>query len=985
MGDTGRTIHRIMGFLCILCGLSFSLFAVNLESSLCSMENTLTCTSTQIPLQFSGGNVNPVTFASGHAGQAVVLNRAQYLFSPRYTFDAPSGTIGYWFKFDDAMQAKMTAPIGLFTFFQMGSGNDLFKIIYKTTGEIIVQGVQSTGPLSTDRLTWSYGLRKPISVQEWHHIAFSWQRMGDGVPDVVKVFIDGEELRKVNFHFETPQRGLQATWEPGHIAKLGIWGPANFYLGYGSALFGEVRIDDISFSPDFSSLICPDCSRIGSVVVFRKPLFTDKGEFSVLLPSTKPRISEVISEVRLRATPGEYEPVSFAVFSKNSPLNAITAQVSSLTSASRGVIDASQIDLRVVKVWNRAGLGSASGAGSALGRSKLRWSEFGIDDRGILDANMLVYNDQENLQALERYNADGSYVPPSISTTFLTSIGRGESKQFWVTVHVPAGTAPGEYIGRITLRSPNLATPLVIPIHVEVLPFLLDEPALVRSIYYRNFLDIGDLPAVGSQGYEKVSVERFSHELDDIRAHGFNGIQVASTRMSREGIEAAFRIVRQKGFVMADQLQVKSGLTLAEQIQIAQINGFDPIIYGPDEANGYTEDTFYNHLLRIKTIHDDGGKILNSLVWGTAVAYETAASELYDIQFPARGPLTVDINNAEIRNAVLLVNGKVRGTFVRGEFVRGQKRFGIRDAQSFPAVLEANYEGGNLVQGVLLGARLTNVEVVSGIPLRRAKPEIVTTSPDYAVIALPNEPHDGRGFERYINILNGREGDKLQAREMYYWQLGTDQILYSRYNTGVLAYLMRDYIYGYKPYAYAHQGAPGIGYGSPYDTFDSSFFEAGDGYTTSQMAVYPSQQGPIPTLEWEAVREGIDDLRYLTTLENSLDELRGVNPGLEQQLRRELGVAIDPYRHLNSWRFMSGDDFSRLRLTVIDLIQRSRLALGEGVIDSGVAFVPTVVDDCVDERDIDMSLFVHGQSGVVAKHLKLFAKGWHRNSRGERC
>ena len=32
------------------------------------------------------------------------------------------------------------------------------------------------------------------------------------------------------------------------------------------------------------------------------------------------------------------------------------------------------------------------------------------------------------------------------------------------------------------------------------------------------------------------------------------------------------------------------------------------------------------------------------------------------------------------------------------------------------------------------------------------------------------------------------------------------------------------------------------------------------------MYAYPTAGGPLPTLRWEAFREGVDDVRYLTTL-----------------------------------------------------------------------------------------------------------------------
>ncbi len=41
-----------------------------------------------------------------------------------------------------------------------------------------------------------------------------------------------------------------------------------------------------------------------------------------------------------------------------------------------------------------------------------------------------------------------------------------------------------------------------------------------------------------------------------------------------------------------------------------------------------------------------------------------------------------------------------------------------------------------------------------------------------------------------------------------------------------------------------------------------------------QMTTYPAQDGIIDTLQWEAAREGVDDIRYITNLKTYLRELK---------------------------------------------------------------------------------------------------------------
>lgn len=59
-------------------------------------------------------------------------------------------------------------------------------------------------------------------------------------------------------------------------------------------------------------------------------------------------------------------------------------------------------------------------------------------------------------------------------------------------------------------------------------------------------------------------------------------------------------------------------------------------------------------------------------------------------------------------------------------------------------------------------------------------------------------------------------------------------------------------------------------YGNPFDDFDGAHSE--------WCATYPMSDGDIlPSLRWEAMREGVDDLKYITTLEDILVECYKIN------------------------------------------------------------------------------------------------------------
>jgi hypothetical protein len=55
--------------------------------------------------------------------------------------------------------------------------------------------------------------------------------------------------------------------------------------------------------------------------------------------------------------------------------------------------------------------------------------------------------------------------------------------------------------------------------------------------------------------------------------------------------------------------------------------------------------------------------------------------------------------------------------------------------------------------------------------------------------------------------------------------------------------------------------------GRPWDDFDSKVYR-------SVCYTYPTVDGVVGTLQWEAVREGIDDMRYLATLRATIEAAR---------------------------------------------------------------------------------------------------------------
>jgi len=113
---------------------------------------------------------------------------------------------------------------------------------------------------------------------------------------------------------------------------------------------------------------------------------------------------------------------------------------------------------------------------------------------------------------------------------------------------------------------------------------------------------------------------------------------------------------------------------------------------------------------------------------------------------------------------------------------------------------------------------------------------------------------------------------QLQNREVYfYWPAHMEKPNLSRVLAGL--YLWKTGAAGIQPYCYQH--LPKYPF-SPFNDFDewepNSDLGPNPRVFRDHMVTYPSKNGPIPTLQWRGMREGITDLKYLTTLESALVE-----------------------------------------------------------------------------------------------------------------
>lgn len=141
--------------------------------------------------------------------------------------------------------------------------------------------------------------------------------------------------------------------------------------------------------------------------------------------------------------------------------------------------------------------------------------------------------------------------------------------------------------------------------------------------------------------------------------------------------------------------------------------------------------------------------------------------------------------------------------------------------------------------------------------------------------------------EYFADLLDGSipRDDALQA---YYWQSRQEDPRINRYYSGMHLFLTD--LAGIQPYVYMHKNQSDI-----YDDMDGC--ASGCGSIRDMNTVYPTVEGPMSTIEWEALREGIDDYRYLQLWESLHDTLALTDAQLAAASKANVDAALLPFRY----------------------------------------------------------------------------------------
>lgn len=519
-----------------------------------------------------------------------------------------------------------------------------------------------------------------------------------------------------------------------------------------------------------------------------------------ILPNTFPLPGETKGMIDIVACRGEYEPASFAVRPMMRNIAGLFLEGTDLVGNS-STISRDNVDIRIVKVWFQGG-----GAWDTIDQSggpKLVPELLLKDDRLVkvdyeaksnqvrLDfpggARYVSTNDLAS--AKERLIVPAHAFPVRDATKLQpVDIAKDETRQFWITVHVPDTAKAGTYEGKIFLNE-NGTIIGSINLRVTVLPFDLAKPDLTYSIYYRG--QLSDEPTISS---ELKSRAQFEAELRNMVAHGVANPTVYQ-RLDKKQLNAVFE-VRERVGIVADVLYY----------------------LGTGTGNPATMEGLRELRNRIKYLMDI------TAVRRFRETYVYAIDEAKDEKL---------YSQQKAWNVVHDLGAKV--------FVAGYKGTFERVGNTLDLLILANWPNKEEAQ---------KYHAVGGKVFSYANPQ---TGPENPLVFRRNY-----GLDLWRNDYDGAMDYAYQDSMGFIW----NDIDHFRW---------RDHVFA-----------------------------------------YPTVDGVIDTLAWEGFREGVDDVRYVTTLEKLLGH---VDPSVDK-------TAADAKSFLDGLRKELPRELDLVRRTIIDYIMK---------------------------------------------------------------
>jgi len=475
---------------------------------------------------------------------------------------------------------------------------------------------------------------------------------------------------------------------------------------------------------------------------------------SNIWPNTAPLRTEIDAPVRAFASPGEYEPLNFAILPLRD-LKDVRVKFSDLKSKDGQSIDASSIDTRFVKyMWSRP------------------------------NYNFLYTTYR---------------VPDVLMPMVPSDLTKGENFRVWATVRAPEGTPEGIYSGKAEIFSGEKKLHEV-PVALRVLPInLLKDEGITYGMYYGN-------PVTNAnRANDDFSREWFrgkaEKEIRGMIEHGMNGVERLLPGKKNESgdFEPDFD-------QFATLIDASRRAGFSDRPMPLQLLSSVPIYF---EKHGIEKPGL--HLKNVKmppqAYFDDFTKLIERIEaerkkrgWPEFLYYPLDEPE------PSGSPDVVSFV-AKLMESIKKVPG-VR-TYMTGDPI--------------------NERGGQPWDPVY-----PFIDVWCNQPFK----------PDYETIKAQAGPRKDAEHWCYPNHVLGENDHtrNIGARMTYgfgFWRSGYKGLI---------------------PWMYQRD------LGNPWNYLDGEY---------SDVLVRTADDGsPIPVVTWEVYREGIDDMRYITTLEHWIERAK---------------------------------------------------------------------------------------------------------------
>jgi len=493
-----------------------------------------------------------------------------------------------------------------------------------------------------------------------------------------------------------------------------------------------------------------------------------------VLPDTVKIDGQRNGTIRIFATPGEFEPGSFAVRA-GSLIKSLKVEVSPLVSSDKkNRIPASAVDIRIVKPWYIGGWNATV----YYPGTRILAPELLLKDASLVKTNPVEKDNYLKLRfptgdkyvcvskaegeeyfgiqkGESRYLDNAEYPVKDTETLQPLDIPAATSQQFWVTVKIPEDAVSGDYAGTIRLNDDS-GMHRSIPLQVKVLPFKLLPPYYTSSIYYKGALGGNGSISAGNYWDSKNELQ-FRREMENLRDHGVNNPPI---------------------FMAWNQAKLDEK-TLAQTLKIRQTVGMD------------NTTLFF---------------------WGSATGAQQTPEALTALQ-------------QHIKKVI--------------DFT---KQFGTKKVYFY------------------------GIDEAVGDRLKKQRPawQAVHKAGGYVYVAGNKTNYDAMGDIQDILVMN-----EIVPGEAAKWHnRGGKLFAYGDPQCGVEKPETYRRNYGLRLWQNDYDGAMDHAYQCAYGNIYNDF----DAVCRDEVMAYPTVNGVIDTIEWEGYREGVDDVRYLTTLQAAINQ-----------------------------------------------------------------------------------------------------------------